>query len=47
MQLTKEIKGFVEQRKYELDEAFKALNDQKNKAYGENFVNLLIDMVNG
>jgi programmed cell death 6-interacting protein len=25
--LTKEIKSFVEQRKYELDEAFKMLND--------------------
>lgn len=27
MQLTREIKGTVEQRKYELDEAFKVLND--------------------
>lgn len=45
--LTRDIKGFVEQRKYELDEAFKTLNDQKSKAYAENFVNVFLDMSNG
>jgi programmed cell death 6-interacting protein len=44
--LTKEIRGYVEQSKFQLDEAFKMLNDQKNKAYAENFVNVFLDMSN-
>lgn len=44
--LTKEIKAFVESQKYALDEALKMLNDQKNRAYAENYVNVFLDIGN-
>lgn len=44
LKLTREIQDFVEQRKYQLEEALRTLNEQKNKVYVDNYVNVFLDM---
>ncbi|CAD8060371.1 unnamed protein product [Paramecium primaurelia] len=44
LQLSREIKIFVEQTKYSLEESVRQLFDQKNQAYAETYVTYFIDM---
>jgi programmed cell death 6-interacting protein len=45
--LSKDISEFVDKKRYELEETLKVLNDQKNKAYEDNYVNALLDIAHG
>ncbi|CAD8064462.1 unnamed protein product [Paramecium sonneborni] len=44
LQLSREIKMFVEQTRYSLEDSLRLLFDQKNQAYAENYVTYFIDM---